>query len=326
MLSSHRLMRMASAIAEQLTQDSLPRPCLASLTSALDQSRSLAGKLDRAARLGWMLAAARLRRKLSDSMARLRSEMESLECWLTSGRPRQADMRAIFDDLKALQLEFEPPAFDRKARTLSVTTDRIELQGIDLGPFRICLDWSQLADDPSYRVIALEPRPAASRDDVTHPHVQDEEVCEGAARQSIAAALEQGRLLDFFVIVSRLLCNYNSASPYVALSEWDGEECVDCGCMASGEHKRTCELCESVVCGGCRLDCAACDAMVCAECVNCCESCSAPCCQDCLKLCSQCKRLICPNCLQDNSERCCHCYEERQTQTADACGQIPASA
>ena len=39
----------------------------------------------------------------------------------------------------------------------------------------------------------LDANPADANHSVTHPHVQDEAVCEGEGRQPVRRALEQGR-------------------------------------------------------------------------------------------------------------------------------------
>src|SRR5690606_20967014 len=108
---------------------------------------------------------------------------------------------------------------DRAGR-LSVTTEPITLEGVYLGPFRIELDVDDLAagECADYRVIALEPNPAASNCDVTHPHIQDEQLCEGEGRPLIRRALGEGRILDFFEFVASVLRAYNPESPYVSLS------------------------------------------------------------------------------------------------------------
>src|SRR5690606_3706651 len=104
--------------------------------------------------------------------------------------------------------------FDPKWSRVTVVTDDIQLEGIPLGPFKIKLDWSRLGDSQPYEVIAVEANPASSSDDVTHPHVQDNRLCEGDGRQALQKALAQGRLFDFFVLVRQILTTYNPSSAY----------------------------------------------------------------------------------------------------------------
>ena len=111
----------------------------------------------------------------------------------------------VYHDLLALKGEFEEVEIDLEENDLSVTTDDIDLDGVCLGPFQIRLEWQQIgqASQP-YRVIALDPHPATKSDEITHPHVQDERLCEGDGRAAIADALAEGRLLDFFLLVSQV--------------------------------------------------------------------------------------------------------------------------
>ena len=44
----------------------------------------------------------------------------------------------------------------------ALTTEPIELAGVELGPFEIRLEWTTTGDEPAYRVIAKDPHPAES--------------------------------------------------------------------------------------------------------------------------------------------------------------------
>jgi hypothetical protein len=46
--------------------------------------------------------------------------------------------------------------------------------------------------EPAYRVIAKDAHPAESRENVTHPHVMDEVLCEGDGKHGIRRALSEG--------------------------------------------------------------------------------------------------------------------------------------
>ena len=121
--------------------------------------------------------------------------------------------------------------YDCRGRRLSVVTEPIVLAGVYLGPFEIRLQWARptRGDMPAYRVIAKDPHPAEGRDNVTHPHVMDEILCEGEGRHAVRQALKQGRLLDFFTLVAGILRTYNPESPFVELVLWHGGSCSDCG-------------------------------------------------------------------------------------------------
>lgn len=135
--------------------------------------------------------------------------------------------------------------------TVSAVTEEIVLEGVDLGRFEIALKWDKLGCSQPYAVIALDPNPAASSSDTTHPHVQDGSLCEGDGRMPIRQALRQGRLLDFFIMVRQVLETYNAASAYVSLDQWHGIDCHDCGRLVAGDDRYTCERCEVDVCGDC---------------------------------------------------------------------------
>ncbi len=125
-------------------------------------------------------------------------------------RPSLPDLRTIHAEVIAVFDEFEHVTCDLRARTLSVTTEPIVLEEIELGRFEIRLKYTR--DDPAiaYDVIALDPNPAAADSTVTHPHAQDEELCEGEARTTLRSALAVWRLSDFFLIVRQTLHTYNS--------------------------------------------------------------------------------------------------------------------
>ena len=168
----------------------------------------------------------------------------------------------IYRDILALDDEFEEVEIDLDEHELSVTTDRIVLEDIDLGPFEIRLDWQRLGASSAYRVVALDPNPAARSDDVTHPHVQDEQLCEGEGRAAIRAALAEGRLYDFFLLVSQLLHTYGRGSAYVELDDWDGVPCDDCGGSVDEDDRYYCQRCGATLCGSCSVTCQGCGRVV----------------------------------------------------------------
>ena len=321
-----RLLRMAIAIEEQL-KAAQSKPAQAELpTATWQQCEQTLRLMRRAQRHGWQLAAHRLLRDLRGNLRRLQGDLIEFDCGIEpqQRQPCQTSVRDIHADLVALREEFDGVAFDQRKRIISVTTEPIELEGVYLGPFEIQLDWGDLTDGhPSnYRVIAIDAHPAAANEDVTHPHVQDEGVCEGDGRQMIRCALEQGRLLDFFVIVANLLRTYNSGSPYVSLSDWQGVECADCGSTVCDDERWTCEKCGTKVCGECYFNCPNCDDIFCNSCVTRCEGCDEIHCSACMKDCSRCHAEICQGCLDDN-ERCSNCHDKEtkatESHASEAC-------
>ena len=168
-----RLLRLAIAIHEQLLLKQGSPTSLEIPTETWRQSEVLLGRLKQAQRRGWRLAAERLRRDLRTTLERLGGDLTGLSVLLEqpSASARQASIRDIYADLLALREEFEDISFDLPQRTLSVTTEAIQLERVYLGPFEIRLDWSDLAHGHprNYRVIALDAHPAENNESVTHP-------------------------------------------------------------------------------------------------------------------------------------------------------------
>ena len=203
----------------------------------------------------------------------------------------------ILADLLALENEFESAQIDLKERTVSVQTEPIELEGLWLGPFEIRLWWERLGVRRSYEVIATDPQPASKDDSITHPHVQDGQLCEGDAMLPIKAALTEGRLFDFFLLVSQTLQTYNSSSPFVRISEWGGMRCTNCGWSMDADDASTCEHCDENVCSECTTWCRSCDRYPCSACTDQCAECENTFCSECLTLDAKSRRLLCKSCL-----------------------------
>jgi len=311
------LMKVALAVHEQVTEQSVQPPALQLPLESWAACEDTIRRIRRARENGWNLAARRLQRHLQDQLWRLRSDVSSVFAILDPPRSNNRSITAadVHADLVALYEEFDDVSIDRQAKTMSVTTEPIQLEDVHLGPFDIRLDWSNLENHPdNYRVIAIDPNPAARDDTVTHPHVQSDLVCEGEGRRPICTALAQGRLLDFFQIVANLLRTYNSGSPYIALSEWCGEQCADCGSSVTDEERYGCEQCGTAMCGDCSLRCGDCNSSFCDTCSSPCEDCGESHCEGCLQGCLGCEDKICHNCL-DHNERCSHCHVEEPSDS-----------
>jgi hypothetical protein len=253
-----------------------------------------------AGRCGWRRAVARLTADLAGELESCCRQLESvrrLPCFRPVEETRVSSATAIHQDLLALDDEFEEVKIDVAGHTLAVTTDCIVLEEIELGRFEIRLDWHGLGSPPAYRVVALDPHPPARRDDVTHPHVQDDTLCEGEGRVAIQAALAQCRLHDFFLLVSQTLHTYGRGSAYVELDNWFGASCTDCGGTMSPDDSYSCNRCGSELCEDCRASCAGCEESHCSECLSRCPGCEADFCGGCLEMCSGCKRSFCAGCL-----------------------------
>jgi hypothetical protein len=241
----------------------------------------------------------------------------------------------IFADLLAIDQEFDEFAWNGKDHTIAVSTPPIAFDDVPLGRFWIELRWQSLRPLRlgCYHVVAREPNPAGTDESVTHPHVQDEFLCEGEAQGSIHRALSQGRLLDFFVLVRCVLDTYNSASPYVPIEDWGGIRCGDCDVPVPRDEISRCCACSTRLCGECCSLCSGCDDEYCSECISRCAACDERCCSACLSACTHCGKSICNDCLQSNG-RCENCDDEVQSETGqpdaavqpDRVGQAPVPA
>ncbi len=233
----------------------------------------------------------------------------------------------LYADLVALEQERFEVQIDLDQHQLCVTTEPIELERIHLGRFAIRLDWQPRHATRHYRIVPLEPNPAAANDAVTHPHVNDEILCEGDGRASIARALATGRLYDFFTIVDRLLHTYAPGRAYVELDQWHGFSCHDCGCVVNEEENYSCSRCEETICADCLSCCSHCDQSCCSRCSDSCRLCDEPTCSSCLDRCHECKSLVCPHCVTNNL--CIQCHEnqiEPDPEPEEFPDQTPAAA
>ncbi len=290
-------LRAAASIQQRLTAHQ-PQPETISLPDGTWQEcQRLARKIRKADAHGWFRASRKLRERLPVVLRTLRDRIDEVLQQLPAvADPFAGSQRQIYDDLLALEQEFCDVRIDSKQQQMQVTTESIELDGVYLGPFTIALDWRYLGESCPYEVIADDPQPAAASDDVTHPHVHDNRLCEGEGRVPIRRALEQGRLFDFFLVVRQLLETYNSSSAYVALDRWNGVECHDCGQSVNEDERTMCESCERQVCDDCSQSCTDCGKEFCSGCMSRCEGCDEMTCHDCLStsagdgqdLCSEC--------------------------------------
>lgn len=239
---------------------------LAAAAYALDRAACFAAlvrKAQRARSLGLHLAAARLESGLPSRLLDLAAELRAAAHGMGFHAPPLPD--SLRDEVTQLLDEFERVRLEKRSRELVVTTDPITLEEVALGPFEVRLDLRGLGSPDRgapYRVHALQPNPPAGHDHVTHPHVSGERLCEGEA-SAIRAALESGRLSDFFLLVRGVLTTYNPASPYVSLEDWDASACAECG--DRGETW-ACDACGNEVCDNCGVYCTATETTVCVGC------------------------------------------------------------
>ncbi|MEQ8788820.1 MAG: hypothetical protein RIC55_21085 [Pirellulaceae bacterium] len=308
-------MRAAMRIHRRLAHAEPPSASVGVLHATWTLVADNARKLRKAEARGWCAASRRVRADLTATLDQLRDAALDVQRSLRSPDPGFVmSPQQIYHDLVALYDEFEEVEIVAKSRIISVKTEAIQLQDLYLGPFKIVLHWDQFDERMPYEVVALDPQPASRvGDDVVHPHVQGEDLCEGEAKALLRSALRQGRLFDFFVIVRQTLQTYNPSSAYVAIDEWDGRRCADCDTHVGDEGDYSCEQCRCLVCDDCEITCEGCGGCFCGECMNRCEKCNQASCDQCLKTCGRCSASCCRECHEN--EVCKSCEETDSTAT-----------
>jgi hypothetical protein len=222
----------------------------------------------------------------------------------------------VCGELAALECEFG--GLKLEPNLIAVTTPPIELGGIELGRFEIQLIGKAL------KVVALDPHPAESDSDITHPHVSAGQLCAGWGAEPMAAALTEGRLLDFFMIVRQVLQNYSPDSPYVSLDDWYGRQCDDCDATMTRDESSSCESCGRQLCDYCQWSCTGCHYPYCQEHSSSCETCGDRVCGECGCVCEPCGNLFCKNCCQ--GDQCNACRDEEANAGADQAAEGTAEA
>jgi len=240
--------------------------------------------------------------------------------------------------LSQIDQELGEYQFDLKEKTVSVITEPITLDDIPFGSFEIRLfvnQMSKLYSESPYKIIALEPNPAATDNSVTHPHVSSEKLCEGDGVVAIRKAIEQGRICDFFTMVANILQTYNPDSPYVSLDDWGGVCCYDCGYTVSSDECYYCEDCDRDYCSQCSTYCQMCDTTLCLGCAYECPGCNEPVCQSCTAKCKECEEVFCKDCLTEQGI-CQTCEEQRkedgdeeqesESKTTETCASVQSDS
>ncbi|HBG60714.1 MAG: hypothetical protein A2Y10_13060 [Planctomycetes bacterium GWF2_41_51] len=277
------------------------------------ESRRIALALNR----NWLFSAKRCRENLVRILDEIPYKIETIK--QISNKDDQEGtpiVSLIFAELTQIRQEFSDADFNSDKRIISVVTKPVTLEDIYLGPFRIELyidKLSSLYKESPYYCIALEPNPAANNGEVTHPHVSGETLCEGEGYVAIRAALEQGRMYDFFTIVNNILNTYSPDSPYVALDDWfGGADCYDCGSSISEDDSYYCGFCGRVFCSECSSYCRSCEESCCLGCGGHCPNCEEFICKNCLKVCQECGERYCNLCMEDSI--CETCKEQNETE------------
>ncbi|SFJ51492.1 hypothetical protein [Planctomicrobium piriforme] len=306
---SRRLLLRAALFLEEQYQGPSAAASLSceSLPGRCQQLQRLERQWRRALVRRYAAAAAECQSRLGTEVRLLSRELATLATGLLRPDPPPAslNLRELWEELQSLNQEFENVELHWRERALAVTTERIVLEDVDLGPFEIRLDLNQLRGPAPYQIRALDPSPAASQSRVTHPHVQQEQLCEGDGKPVLARALQEGRLGEFCLLVRQILRTYNAGSAYVPLSEWTALPCSDCGTQTNDEDASECRRCGSRLCERCSQLCLGCSNSHCSDCGQRCPHCDDWFCEHCLNQCERCAAACCDDCLTE--QRCPHC-------------------
>ena len=146
--------------------------------------------------------------------------------------------------------------------------------------------------------------------------MQNHTLCEGDGRNAIRAALNEGRLFDFFQIANSILHTYNPDSAYTRMEDWDGVECKDCGRAVATDDECSCEACSTTSCFDCTTGCTECSDRYCYDCIGECAVCDMSACTACSRKCQDCDEMCCKSCL-NNDNLCEECIEQETETTTE---------
>ncbi|MFN3166396.1 MAG: hypothetical protein ACE37H_04955 [Phycisphaeraceae bacterium] len=306
----------------------------ASLNPLLQRLSALSRSYDYACRCRFTGACRRLEPRIADQARQLTHQIQSLMAGrdapqtlaLQNPPPALPSPSFLLAELEQIESEFGSWEILHRDHSLYVRTDPITLEGIQLGAFEIELRLDaldRLDVEQPLNIQPLDPNWASGADDVPHPHVRDERLCTGDATVILTQALREGRLADYFLIVKQILETYNPDSPHIALEDWDGTPCHDCGCSMSDDNRSVCEDCNESFCEDCFGCCQSCALYLCFGCLSTCQFCEDSTCPECMKSCPECGQSCCPGCLED--ELCPDCYEQKESNDDDQEPQPPES-
>ena len=138
------------------------------------------------------------------------------------------------------------------------------------------------------------------------------------AVRRLPRALTDGRLYDFFTLVSQILHTYGRGSAYVEIDRWDGAACEECGDTMDEDDRYFCQHCDSTLCSSCAVSCNACQNSYCSECRRSCAACGEDYCSSCLAVCRQCRKRFCNNCLVEGLCPSCYSHTHEEDQGDDS--------
>ncbi|MHA2069553.1 MAG: hypothetical protein ACXABY_34755 [Candidatus Thorarchaeota archaeon] len=120
---------------------------------------------------GWFRSAEKIKARVNRNLCDFSYRLQQFKNLADSDEIKLPKLADIFADLLQIEDEFGELNFDRNAKTVSVITDPVILDGLALGTFEVRLLVDQIGKlytKSPYEVIALEPNPAATDSNVTH--------------------------------------------------------------------------------------------------------------------------------------------------------------
>jgi hypothetical protein len=229
---------------------------------------------------------ARLTGLLRDELLPTPSVQNDLRHWL-------AEVRQLVDEFGEVEVRWNE-------NVVRAVTEPITLRGIELGRFGIDFHWKRFESETGVRcfdIVALEPNPASGRDEIVHPHVNGRDLCAGDAEGPVHRALDDGRIVEAFLMIRSVLTTYNRSSPYVSLEAWEGSPCSDCGSRVRDDDRTACEGCDRDLCQSCSQLCERCHSPRCGHCLDACAVCECSCCSGCM-MSAPGERRVCPSCFE----------------------------
>ena len=142
------LLRMATAILDSLRQAVVEPPVPVLPQRDWERAQQLRRQLLIARDRGWQGAAEELLWDFKGAVRNLSRYVDAC-CREIDNLPDASpeptlNLRQMYDELDALQTEFGEFDCDLKKTTISIVTDSITLEEIDLGSFQIVLHWDRL--------------------------------------------------------------------------------------------------------------------------------------------------------------------------------------
>jgi len=202
-------------------------------------------------------------------------------------------IKSLVNELIAIDRGFGEIKYNRDDHYISIITSPVTLKDVAFGRFEIRY-YIKGSCFNEYRCIALEPHYSKNKPELSHPHVSRGRLCEGEAALPIENAANDGRLYDFFALISQVLHSYTPGDAYQKIDYWDHIRCPDCGRLATEMIK--CPECDTEKCTNCITECDLCCEQICRRCTKYCMFCQGSVCPGCNVRCTKCGVFLCLNC------------------------------